>query len=365
MGAAIGQSAATSSAEGGAPSDLGDGWPTAAPSQVGLDAAVLREISPRFQSWQQACAHAVVVVRHGMLVYEQYFTGEDWHWNERLAEVRFDATVRHDIRSITKSVTSLLVGLARERGWVGNLDTPIVSYFPEHADLCTPEWERITLYHLLTMSMGLAWDERLPWDSPANDERAMDEAAEPYRYVLQRPVEVLPGRHFQYCGGAPTLLQGAIQRTSGKALDVLAQEALFEPMGIHDVEWIRFPNGDAKGFGGLRLRARDLAKVGQLVLDGGQWRGNQILPRGWIAESTDAHINGEGILFYGYQWWLGRALHSRRELRWIAGLGNGGQRLYILPELDLVVAIFSGAYSVAPLVGETVLKHYVLPAVIA
>jgi CubicO group peptidase (beta-lactamase class C family) len=193
----------------------------------------------------------------------------------------------------------------------------------------------------------------------------MDEAMDPYRYVLNRPVETLPGRYFQYCGGAPTLLQGIIQKTSNSTLDLLAKEALFEPLGIQDVEWIRFRNGDPKGFGGLRLRARDLAKIGQLVLNRGQWQGKQIIPSEWIAESTAAHINGEGILFYGYQWWLGRTLHNRRELRWIAGLGNGGQRLYILPELEVVIAVFSGAYSVTPIVGETILKHYVLPAIIA
>jgi CubicO group peptidase (beta-lactamase class C family) len=347
------------------PSDLGDGWPVAAASQVGLDAAVLHEIGARFESWKEASAHAVVVVRRGVLVYERYFPGDDWHWNQHLTGVAFDATVRHDVRSITKSITSLLVGVARARGCIGSLDTPVVTFFPEYADLCTPEWERITLAHLLTMSSGLSWQERVSWDNPANDERAMDEAADPYRYVLQRPVETLPGRYFQYCGGAPTLLQGIIQNTSNSALDVLAKEALFEPLGIQDVEWIRFRNGDPKGFGGLRLRARDLAKIGQLVLDRGRWQGKQIIPSEWIAESTEAHINGEGILFYGYQWWLGRAMHQRREFRWIAGLGNGGQRLYILPELEVVIAVFSGAYSVTQIVGETILKHYVLPAVMA
>jgi CubicO group peptidase (beta-lactamase class C family) len=240
----------------------------------------------------------------------------------------------------------------------------VFSYFPEHGDVRTPEKERITLSNLLTMSAGFAWNEIIAWESPENCEHAMDDASDPFRYVLERPVETLPGRFFHYCGGAPTLLQGVVQKTSGKALDVLAQEALFEPLGIRDVEWIRFPNGDAKGFGGLRLRARDLAKIGQLVLNRGAWRGRQIIPAEWIEESTAAHINGEGTLFYGYQWWLGRSLVDRREIRWIAGFGNGGQRVYVVPEMELVIAVFAGAYGERQLVGENVMIRYVLPAIL-
>ena len=113
------------------------------------------------------------------------------------------------------------------------------------------------------MSAGLAWNENLPWDDPANNERRMDDAADPYRYALEQPIATQPGQFYNYCGAAPTLLQGVVQRASGKALDVLAREALLEPLGITDVEATRFPNGDVRGYGGLRLRARDLAKIGQ------------------------------------------------------------------------------------------------------
>ena len=104
------------------------------------------------------------------------------------------------------------------------------------------------------MSAGLAWNENLPWDDPANNERRMDDAADPYRYALEQPVATPPGQFYNYCGGAPTLLQGVVQRTSGEALDVVAREALFEPLAITDIEWTRFPNGDVRGYDGLRLR---------------------------------------------------------------------------------------------------------------
>jgi CubicO group peptidase (beta-lactamase class C family) len=345
------------------PAELGDGWPVAAPEEQGVDATILSGIGPHFEGWREACAHAVVVVRHGVLIYEHYFTGDDWRWTEPLGAVAFDTTVKHDLKSITKSVTSLLAGISLDRGWIADIDTPVFTYFPEHADLRTPEKDRITLAHLLTMSAGLAWNENLPWGDPANNERRMDDAADPYRYALEQPVATPPGQFYNYCGAAPTLLQGVVQRTSGKALDVVAREALLEPLAVTDVEWTRFPNGDVKGYGGLRLRARDLAKIGQLILNGGTWQGRQIISEEWIAKSTTPQINGEGIFFYGYLWWLGRFLVERREIGWIAGFGNGGQRVYILPDLDLVVVVFAGAYGVPQIVGEIVMKRYVLPGI--
>jgi CubicO group peptidase (beta-lactamase class C family) len=346
-----------------APAELDDGWPVAAPERQGMDGAMLRGIAARFTACEEARAHAVVVARHGALVYEHYFTGEDWRWTSPLGVVAFDSAVRHDLRSITKSVTSLLVGVALDRGWIDALDTPVFTYFPEHDDLRSSAKDRITLAHLLTMSAGFAWDERGAWDSPGNNERLMDQAADPYRYVLEQDLATAPGQAYDYCGGAPTLLQGVIQKTSGKALDLIAREALFAPLAITDVEWTRFPSGDVRGYGGLRLRTRDLAKIGQLVLDRGVWQGRPIIRPEWIAASTAPQINGEGIFFYGHLWWLGRFLVDRREIRWIAGIGNGGQRLYIVPRLELVVAVNAGAYSAPQVVGEMVLKRHVLPAI--
>ena len=350
-------------ADARAPAELDDGWPVAAPEQQGMDGAMLRGIGARLAACGEARAHAVVVARHGALVYEHYFTDDDWRWTEPLGLVAFDATVKHDLRSITKSVTSLIAGIALERGWIEALDTPVFTYFPEHDDLRSSAKDQITLAHLLTMSAGFAWDERSAWDSAGNNERLMDEAADPYRYVLERELATPPGRFYDYCGGAPALLQGVIQKTAGRALDIVAREALLDPLAITDAEWTRFPGGDVRGHGGLRLRARDLAKIGQLVLDRGLWHGRQIISAKWIAASTAPRINGEGIFFYGYLWWLGRFLVEGREIRWVAGVGNGGQRLYIVPRLDLVVAVNAGAYSAPQVAGEMVLKRHVLPAI--
>lgn len=168
--------------------------------------------------------------------------------------VQYDAEKRHDLRSVTKSITSLVVMVALDRGWLKNIDEPIFSFFPEYAELRTPEKERITIRHLLTMSAGFRWDESLPYSNPANSERPMDEAAS-YRYILQQPLTSTPGTIYNYCGCSAVLLQAILKKTTGKPLDELAKEMLFDPLGIADVEWVRFANGDVLGHGGLRLRA--------------------------------------------------------------------------------------------------------------
>ncbi len=222
------------------PADLADGWPVSSPESQDLDGDLIRAIGPHFESWTDANAHAILIARHGKLVYEHYFTGEDQAWGRQLGRVTYDATKRHDLRSITKSVTSLLVGIAVDRGWLGSLDTSVFAFFPEHTDLRTPEKERITLSHLLTMSTGWAWNEDLPYYNPQNSERLMSDAPDRCRYVLEQPLIRPPGRAYNYNGGTTALLAEILCRASGRPIDVLAQEALFDPLGISDVEWIRY-----------------------------------------------------------------------------------------------------------------------------
>lgn len=148
-------------------------------------------------------------------------------------------------------------------------------------------------------------------------------------------------------------------------LDTFAQRALFGPLGIEDVEWARFADGSPSASGGLRVRARDLAKLGQLVLDLGAWRDRQVVPAHWIEEGITPQIGADDRLyFYGYQWWLGRSLVRRREVAWAAAVGLGGQRVFVVPSVGLVTVITAGHYDEAmqawlPLV---LLNRFVLPA---
>ncbi|HTZ37955.1 MAG TPA: serine hydrolase [Stellaceae bacterium] len=351
-----------------APAELGDGWAVAEPGRAGLDPSILCQIAPRIEHWKWN-VHAVVVAHAGKLVYEHYFSGRDEILGQDIGEVAYDASKLHDERSISKSVTSLVVGIAFDRGWLTDLDAPVLSFFPEYADLRTPEKDRITLRHLLTMSAGFAWDESMPYSDPRNSERPMDDAADPYRYVLSQPLVDPPGRFYNYCGCSAALLGAILKKVTGKPFEALVRQELLAPLGIGDPGWDpvrgRFPNGDVMPHAGLRLRPRDLAKIGQLVLDRGEWRGRQIVSSEWIAQSTAPQINGEGLFFYGYQWWLGRSLIDRRAMDWIAGIGWGGQRLYIVPDRQVVVAFNAGMYKSGPqgYAGNSVLNREVLPAI--
>ena len=323
-----------------------DGWSVASPEQHGLDPALIGTIGPRFEAWTDANVHAILVAHTSVLVYEQYFTGEDYRWGEGyVGRVAYDVSMKHDLRSVTKSVTSLLVGIAVGRGFIKNVDAPVFSFFPEYGDLRTPEKDRITLRHLLTMSAGLAWNETVPFSNPENTERRMAVAPDPYRYVLERPLVYPPGDVYNYCGGATELLAGILRKESGRPLDEQAKEDLFDPLGISDAQWMHYPNGKPAAASGLKLRPRDLAKIGQLVLDNGIWQGRQIVPSAWIKDSIMPHIKGQEPFFYGYQWWLGRSLLDRREVNWVAGSGFGGQRLFIVPSENIVVAVMAGRYN--------------------
>ena len=172
----------------GAPVTLNDGWTLAAQAEVGLDAAKLCELDSFIAQWPEANIHAVVVVRNGKLAMERYFAGEDERWGDKLGRVTYGPDVKHDLRSISKSVTSLLVGIALGEGKFPALDSSVFDAFPDYADLRTPEKARITFRDLLTMSSGLAWDENRPWNDPRNNEREMIMAADPFRYILSQPV---------------------------------------------------------------------------------------------------------------------------------------------------------------------------------
>jgi len=287
--------------------------------------------------------HAILVARRGRLVFERYFSGSDEINGRRVRNVAFDADTLHNVKSVTKSVASLAVGIAMDRGLIGSIDAPIFSFFPELSDLRTPEKDRIRLVDVLTMSLGLQWREAVPDNEDDNDEGRMHAAPDPCRYVLGLPMTAPAGQDFFYNTGALTLLSAILRKAVGRPLDEFARETLFEPLGIKRAEWSRV-KGDSDAGGGLRLRPRDMAKIGQLVLAGGRWNGGQVVSKAWIDSSMTPRLNATGLYFYGYLWWLGRSLFNGREIHWAAALGRGGQSIRIVPELDLVVVVTAGYY---------------------
>ncbi|ETX12023.1 hypothetical protein OCH239_18585 [Roseivivax halodurans JCM 10272] len=346
----------------GPPPAAAEEWSTASPEEAGfasdfdarLDAALDDEVLDGL--------HAVLVVRGGRLVYERYLTGDDEIWGRRKQGVAFGPDSLHDVRSNTKSVVSLLYGIALGDDTVPPPEAPVLDHFPEYADLAQdPARRAITMQHVLSMTMGTEWDEDIPYSDPANSEIAMNRASDSLRFVLDRPLQAQPGEAWTYNGGATAIAAALIARRNGGDLAAFARERLFEPLGIERIEWITDYYGVPYAASGLRLRPRDSAKIGQLVLQKGVWEGQQVVPADWIEASTSVHTPGGYGCDYGYFWWLCQLGTGHRM---IEASGNGGQEVLILPELDLVMVVNAGRYN-DPDVFEriyTLLEEVVIPA---
>jgi CubicO group peptidase (beta-lactamase class C family) len=323
-------------------------WPTAAPDALGFAPDLGEKLDAGIRSGLLGGLHSVLIARDGKLVLERYCDGADESWGEKLGTVAFGPETLHDLRSVTKSVVGLLYGIALDRNLVPPPEAPLLAQFPEYPDLIAdPQRARLTVAHALTMTLGMEWDEERPYTDPANSEIAMETAPDRYRFILDRPIVAAPGTRWIYSGGAVALLGRLIAKGAGKTLPDFAREALFEPLGIEIFEWAEGQDGVASAASGLRLRPRDLLRIGELILAQGRWDDRQIVSRGWLEASFKLAVSiGDGR-DYGRLWYFGAtatpALAGPR--RWIAGFGNGGQRLWLMPDAKLAVVIHCGNYN--------------------
>jgi CubicO group peptidase (beta-lactamase class C family) len=333
----------------GLPVARDDGWPVASTNDDKLiDRGALCTIADRLAASSTANVHSVLVARSGKLVFERYFRGSDeipgLIFGHRVVNVTFDANTLHNMKSVSKSVASLVVGIAIDRGLIRSVNESIFSFFPELSDLRSLEKDRIQLVHVLTMSMGLKWVEATPATGDYNnDEARMNMAWDPCRYVLGLPATAPAGQEFFYNTGALRLVSAIIHKATGRPLDEFAQASLLKPLGITAAQWNRV-RAETDAGGGLRLRPRDMAKIGQLVLTGGRWNDRQIVSKGWIEASTTRKLEATDDQSYGYLWWLGRSPLNGREIHWIMAAGRGLQTIRVVPELDLVFVMTAGYY---------------------
>ena len=320
-------------------------WQTLSPTEAGFTEDIGERVDKGFEKGDLDGLHSFIVTRNGKIVSERYYKGADQAWGTRLGTVTHRPYSLHDLRSVSKSVVSLLYGIALEKGLVPALDQPIVDSFPEYADLAeNKERRRITVEHMLTMTAGLEWSEDLPYSDPRNSEIAMERSDDRYRFVLSRPITDAPGTRWVYSGGTTALIARLIEKGSGQTLAEFAAENLFTPLGIEDFHWVEGADGQAAAASGLRLTLRDLARIGNMILDGGKTGDRQIVSQAWLDASFTPRITSEGELKYGYQWWLGVGPTGQP---WMAGFGNGGQRLMMVPHLNIVIAVFAGRYNEA------------------
>jgi CubicO group peptidase (beta-lactamase class C family) len=251
----------------------------------------------------------------------------------------YHGTDMHTMQSITKTVSSVILGAAITRGdFKAGLDTPLMHYFDASKVKNVDERKkRITLRHVLTMTTGMDWIEDVAYDDPRNEANLMEASEDWVQYVIDHPMVKEPGTVFNYSSGTSELLAYVFQKETGHDIEEYGEKYVFAPLGIKHY-WKRSPMRVVDTEGGLYLSGADLAKIGYLYLHDGLWDGKQIVSKEWVKESLTPAIDAEEGFKYGYKWWL---LPRTNGLGFVSmGQGFGGQRLMIFPEKD-VIATFT------------------------
>lgn len=286
--------------------------------------------------------HGVIARHKGATMAELYFKGADERWGRSLGARDHGPETLHDLRSVTKSVVGLLYGIALAEGKVPPPEAPLYAQFPEYADLGRQAGRYlIRVEHALTMRMGLAWNENLPYTDPRNSEIAMERAPDRYRFVLEQRIIEAPGGRWIYSGGAVAVLARLIEKGTGMPVDQYAKVRLFDPLGIKRFEWVAGRDGVPSAASGLRLTLPDLARLGQMIVDGGVYEGRRVVPEAWLDRSFRGRVRLGGTVRYGYLWYMVGAETAPT----VFGAGNGGQRLTLSRQAGLVVANFAGRYN--------------------
>ena len=332
-----------------------------------IDSVLISKIDTAIRNGTYPNIHSLHIVRNNKLVYENYWPGKDEIWGNDLGIRLHDRDSLHDIRSISKSVVSACVGIAIQQGKIKSIDQKVFDFFPEYKKLDTGLISSLTIKHLLTMSSGLVWNEEVPYDNPENSEIRMTRSSNPVEYVLSQPLEFQPGVSWKYNGGTTQLLAAIIEKATGKKVDQFAKEYLFQPLGIKQFEWTKYPGTDQPAAAsGVRLRSRDLLKFGLLYNNNGSWNGKQIISKDWIEESFQSHVQRPDGGAYGYQFWLWQDTINNKSTSFIACVGNGDQRVFFDKTHHMVVVTTAGNYNKWTIKKNAyaLMKEYIYPALI-
>lgn len=368
------------------PTQTTDGWQTASLSDVGVDEVPLVNLMNFLLDRDDHLIHGLLIVKDNRLVFEEYFPGYEFDYaldvidfdNNTLDLVYkdFNRDTLHMCSSMTKSVTSLVFGTVLDRGIIQGVNQKMFQFFPEYSDLNIGQKKLITIEHMLTMSTGLPWDDSsAPNYDPLNDEYQLLFQEDPIRFILAMDLIAQPGTQFEYNSGTTTLLGEIARRSSATHFRQLARENLFTPLGINDFLWYSLENKPeiTHASGMLYLKPRDMAKIGQLLLNDGLWNGNRIVSSKWISDSLEEvislpsyYLDEHRAYGYGYLWWLDT--YANQTVDAYAAKGWGGQFIVTIPSLNMVVVHTAGGYIEddmwnVPLMYYDIIEDYILPAV--
>lgn len=264
--------------------------------------------------------NAEVIVKDGVIVDEYYKDG-------------YDQNSVFTLQSTSKSVTSALIGIAIDKGYIPSVNEPISTYFPQILDSSSEYKSQITIWNLLTHTTGLNASDTANWDEWLASDNWVD-------YVLERPATSRPGTVFSYFTGNTHLLSAILQQATGKTAYEFGKEYLFDPLDMDSVQCSTDPQGISDGGNGFAMNVYDMAKLGELYLNNGNWNGEQIISEQWVKDSTTLQFDrSSGSADYGYQWWV-RTFGENAYPAYFAQ-GHYGQYIFVVPDLDLVVAITS------------------------
>jgi CubicO group peptidase (beta-lactamase class C family) len=339
------------------------GWTKVPPSEAGLAEAKLHDLSAALRSDAFKKIGSVLIARHGKLAYADFVDG--------------DAGALRDTRSATKSLTDILVGIAMAQHKVSGVDAKVLSFLPEHAQRMQnpdPRKSAITIEDFLTMSSPLECDD---WnDASRGNEERMYVVEDWAQFILDLPIrgrmhvgeQIDPppyGRYFSYCTGGVFVLGEVLQKATGIRVDHYAQQELFAPLGITNVQWVYSPLNIPQTGGGLRLSSGDLLKIAQLYLNGGRWQGRQVVDEAWVRNSTTPHAQIDDSTNYGYLWWLKSFKSGGNSYSAFFMSGNGGNKVVAIPELDLAAVITSTNFNTHGMHEQTerILTDYILASV--
>lgn len=300
------------------------GWLTSTPEEQGIDSAKLAEGLRQIRQ-KNIPIHSLFLVRNGRLFLDATF-------------YPYDGKSPHSVASVTKSLTTLLIGIAADQGKL-SLDDKMVSFFPD-ASIANPDVRKndITIRDLASMTSGLDCK-----NEPNEPTVASMEASPNWvQFGLDLPMAYKPGAHWEYCGVGMHMLSAILEKATGMTALEFARQNLFQPLGIQEVSWPADPQGVNMGAGNTRLFPADMAKIGFLYLHGGAWDGKQIVSRSWVEESIKKHFDTPGGDGYGYGWWS--SVNSETGMSFFAQ-GNGGQRILINPALNILVITTGGGYN--------------------
>jgi CubicO group peptidase (beta-lactamase class C family) len=275
----------------------------------------------------------LLVERNGVLVMEEYFNGS--------GEV--DSV---DVRSVTKTVTSVLVGIAIDRGFIRDIDQTVGDFLGPALHGLAPDKARISIRNLLTMTSGLPWREL---NSDLQDYSDWVNSPDPLLWILSKPLDHPPGEFWHYNTGASHILSAVLTEATGTTERALAQESLFGPLESEVGEWPTDPRGYNYGGHGISLTGRAMVKLGRLFLDGGTYQGRQVVSESWVRESTTQRYSTNNAVpwgsGYGYLWWIGR--DDVTSLGFYFANGYGGQFIVDVPSRNTTI-VAATAWSGVP-----------------